>query len=250
MERYDMNKLFALISLSLSIFFITGCSMGRSDFELMQSQKPVKSEKRVAMKDIEYKIMPHDRLAIVIYQYPELTPTEMNQKGILIDAKGYISLPLIHRVKVAGYTQSNAARMLEEKYKKYLTDPSLNIEVMNKRVYVLGEVKNPGVVKLDNEMGTVMQVIAHAGGLRDTAQRDAVYIVSNSGDNIMHIRRVDLTSFASLQQTNIIVKPNDILYVQPNKWKSFRVASNDLTSPFETITKIAAPFVTLKYLAD
>jgi len=224
--------------------------MGRSDFELMQSQKPVKSEKRVAMKDIEYKIMPHDRLAIVIYQYPELTPTEMNQKGILIDAKGYISLPLIHRVKVAGYTQSNAARMLEEKYKKYLTDPSLNIEVMNKRVYVLGEVKNPGVVKLDNEMGTVMQVIAHAGGLTDTAQRDAVYIVSNSGDNIMHIRRVDLTSFASLQQTNIIVKPNDILYVQPNKWKSFRVASNDLTSPFETITKIAAPFVTLKYLAD
>lgn len=244
-----MNRLFTLIGLSIFVLFITGCDMGRSDFELMQSKEHVKSEKRVAMKSIEYKIMPHDRLAIVIYQYPELTPNEMNTKGILIDAKGYISLPLIHRVKIAGYTQSDAARMLEKRYKKYLTDPSLNIEVMNKRVYVLGEVKSPGVVQLDNEVGTVIQVIAHAGGLTDSAQRDKVYIVSSDGDN-MHMRRVDLTSFASLQQTNIIIKPNDILYVQPNKWKSFRVASNDLTSPFTTITKIAAPFVTLKYLSD
>jgi polysaccharide export outer membrane protein len=239
-----------MIGLSIYVFFLVGCGAGRSDYELMQTNRHVDSEKRISVNNIEYKIMPHDRIAIVIYQYPELTPTEMNEKGILVDAKGYISLPLIHKVKIAGYTQSAAARMIENRYKKYLTDPSLNIEVMNKRVYVLGEVKTPGVVQLDNEMGTVLQVIAHAGGLTDSAQRDRVYIVSNDGNNHMHMRRVDLTSFSSLQASNIVVKPNDILYVQPNKWKQFRVASDDFTAPFETITKIAAPFVTLKYLGD
>jgi len=243
-----MYNILKILSLSIYILFLAGCGFGRSDYELLQTNKHVNSEKRISMSSVEYKIMPHDRLAIVIYQYPELTPTEMNEKGILIDANGYISLPLIHKVKISGYTQSAAARMIESRYKKYLTDPSLNIEVMNKRVYVLGEVKTPGVVQLDNEMGTVLQVIAHAGGLTDSAQRDQVFIVSNDNNNHMHMRRVDLTSFSSLQASNIVVKPNDILYVQPNKWKQFRIASDDFTAPFETITKIAAPFVTLKYL--
>ena len=223
--------------------------MGRSDYELMQNNKYVSSEKKISMHSIEYKIMPHDRLSVVIYQYPELTPTDMNGKGILINSDGYISLPLIHRVKVAGYTQSQAARVIEGRYKKYLTDPSLNIEVMNKRVYVLGEVKTPGVVQLDNEMGTVMQVIAHAGGFTDSARRDNVFVVSSDNHNNLKMRKIDLTSFSSLQKTNIMIKPNDVLYVQPSKWKSFKIAADDFTSPFETITKLAAPFVTLKYLA-
>jgi polysaccharide export outer membrane protein len=97
---------------------------------------------------------------------------------------------------------------------------------------------------------TVLQAVASAGGLTDAAQRDTIYIVNQDGHKNLRMRRVDLTSFSSLQASNLTVKPNDIIYVQPNKWKSFRVASNDFTAPFETITKIAAPFVTLKYLSD
>ncbi|MEA3490837.1 MAG: polysaccharide biosynthesis/export family protein [Campylobacterota bacterium] len=245
-----MNKIIKIVGVLILLLVVSGCNSGRSDYELLKSKKQVKSEKKMSMQSIEYKIMPHDRLSVVIYQYPELTPTSMNEKGILIDNEGYISLPLIHKVKIAGYTQSAAARMIEGRYKKYLTDPSLNIEVMNKRVYVLGEVKKPGVVQLDNEVGTVMQVIAHAGGLTNSARRDSLYIVSSDGKNNMTMRRVNLTSFSSIQRTNIVIKPNDVLYVQPNKWKSFKVASDDFTSPFVTITKIAAPFVTLKYLSD
>jgi polysaccharide export outer membrane protein len=121
---------------------------------------------------------------------------------------------------------------------------------MNKRVYILGEVQKPGVVQLENETMSVIQAIASAGGLTDSAQRDEVYIVNHDGKKNMRMRKVDLTSFAALQSTNLIIKPNDIIYIQPNKWKSFRVASDDFTSPFETITKIAAPFVTIKYLSD
>ena len=46
--------------------------------------------------------------------------------------------------------------MLESRYKKYLTDPLLNLEVINKRIYVLGEVKSPGVVQLENEYMTMI----------------------------------------------------------------------------------------------
>jgi len=234
----------------LFIFTFTACNQGRSDYELLQSQNIVKNEKKKKLENIEYKIVTQDRLSIVIYQYPEITPTKMNEKGILVDSQGYISLPLIHRIKIAGYTQSDAARMLEEKYKKYLTDPSLNIEVMNKRAYILGEVKKAGVIRLENETMSVIQAVATAGGLTDSAQRDQVFVITHDGNNTMRMRRIDLTSFTVLQASNLLVKPNDIIYVQPNKWKSFRVASDDFTSPFETIAKVASPFVTLKYLTQ
>ncbi len=228
----------------------SGCNQGRSDYELLQSQNIVKSEEKKTLDKIEYKVVAQDRLSVVIYQYPELTPTKMNEKGILVDSQGYISLPLIHRVKIAGYTQSDAARMLETKYRKYLIDPSLNIEVMNKRAYILGEVKKPGVIRLENETMSVIHAVASAGGLTDAAQRDKVYIITHDGKKNMSMRRIDLTSFNSLQASNLLIKPNDIIYIQPNKWKAFRVASDDFSSPFETVAKIAAPFVTLKYLSE
>lgn len=245
-----MKKLLLGIEAIVLMLLVSACDIGRSDYELMQSQEPVKSEVKLAMEEIEYKIQPNDRLSVIMYLYPELEPTNLNEEGLLVDSRGYISLPLIHKVKVSGHSQSSAARMLEERYKKYLTDPSLNLEVINKRIYVLGEVKTPGVVQLKNEYMNILQAIASAGGLTDEAQRDAVFIVNENGDNNMRMRKVDLTSFSALQASNLMIKPNDIIYVQPSKWKSFRVASDDFTSPFVTITKVAAPFVTLKYLSD
>lgn len=243
------KMLTATVAISLMLL-LSACDSGRSDYELMQSQQPVKTESKRAVEKMEYRIQPNDRLSVIIYQYPELTPTTMNEKGILVDSRGYISLPLIHRVKVAGYSQSGAARMLESRYKKYLTDPALNLEVINKRIYVLGEVNKPGAIQLDNEYTTVLQAVASAGGLTDSAQRDAVFIVSQDGNKNLRMRRVDLTSFSALQASNLTIKPNDIIYIQPNKWKAYRVASDDFTSPFKTIADIASPFVQIKYLTD
>ncbi len=245
-----MRKLLgSIVAVSILLLF-SACETGRSEYEVLQSAQPVKTETKRAVGTVEYLIQPNDRLSVIIYQYPELTPTSMNEKGLLVDSRGYISLPLIHKVKVSGYSQSGAARMLESRYKKYLTDPSLNLEVINKRIYVLGEVKKPGVIQLDNEYMTILQAVASAGGLTDSAQRDTIYILNRDGQKNMKLRKVDLTSFASLQASNLTVKPNDIIYVQPNKWKSYRVASDDFTSPFVTITQVAQPFVQLRWLAD
>jgi len=59
-----------------------------------------------------------------------------------------------------------------------------------------------------------------------------------------------MTSFTSMSMSNIMIKPNDIIYVQPNKWKAFKVASADVTSIFSTLTTIAGPFITYKALTN
>ena len=237
------------LSLLVILLINSGCSENNSSYELLQTKNIITLEDSRELEKMEYIIQPHDRLSIILYRYPKLTPTDMNRNGILVDSKGYISLPLIKRVKVAGFSQPKVAEILEEKYSKYLIEPSLNIEVVNKQVYILGEVKSPGAIVLKNETMSVIEVIASAGGLTDSAQRDSIFIV-NQDNNQLKMRRVNLTSFKALQSANLTVHSNDIIYVQPNKWKSYRVASDDFTAPFETITKLIDPFLNIKYLRD
>ncbi len=244
-----------LLWVSLTIL-LTACT-GKSDYQLLQTTKPVKQQ-NVTSASIEYKILPQDRLKVILYKDPGQISAEAAQKlgedinsdGILVNAEGYIKLPLVGKVKVAGLSQSQASDRIEKLYKRQLTDPSVYVEILNKRLYVLGEVNNQGVVKIDKEKMTLFEAIAFAGGLTDSAIRDSVVIVSNDTKRGMSIRKVDLTNFDTMNYASLMLRPNDIVYVQPNKWKKFKVASENYTSPFSTFTAIAAPFVTLKYLGQ
>jgi polysaccharide export outer membrane protein len=246
-------KLFFLFSLLL---LINGCT-GKSDYQLLQTQRQIPDQKLTAAS-VEYKILPQDRLKIILYRDPGQISAEVAQKlgedinpeGVLVNAAGYVKLPLLGKVKVAGLTQTQAADHIERLYREQLTDPSVYVEIMNKRLYVLGEVNKQGVVKLDKEKMTLFEAIAFSGGLTDSAVRDAVIIISHDPKYGMRMRKVDLTNFDTMNYASLMLRPNDIVYIQPNMWKKFRVASDDYTSAFVTLTKIAAPFVTLKYLSE
>ena len=123
--------------------------------------------------------------------------------------------------------------------------------VLTKRVYVIGEVNKPGPVEVDREKMTLLEAVAYAGDLKDNAIRDNIIIISHDNlNNKMTMRSVDLTKFDSLSIANMMLKPNDIIYVQPDGWKEYRVTADNVTAPFKTISEIASPFVTIKYLSD
>ena len=247
--------------LKLTVFFlivavISGCT-NRSNYELVQTHHAIE-EQKVTAASIEYKILPQDRLKVILYKDPGQISAEngsgklgedINPDGILVNASGYIKLPLIGKVKVAGLTQTQASDKIEALYKKELTNPSVYVEIMNKRIYVLGEVYKQGVIKIDKEKMTLFEAIAFSGGLTDAAVRDSIVIISPK-ENGMRMRKVDLTNFDEMNYASLMLRPNDIVYVKPDKWKKFRVESDNYTSPFKTFTAIASPFVTLKYLSE
>ena len=246
-------RLFIISSL---LMFLAGCT-GKSEYQLLQTSKAIEA-KHVSAASIEYKILPQDRLKIILYKDPGQIGMEQAQKigdninpdGILVNARGYIKLPLIGKIKVSGLTQTQAADKIEKAYRQYLTDPSVYVEIMNKRIIVLGEVHKQGVVKLDKEKMTLFEALGFAGGLTDDAVRNSVIIMSHSPHKGLAIRKVDLTNFDKMNYASLMLRPNDIVYVKPNKWKEFKVNAGNYTSPFATISKIASPFVTLKYLKN
>ncbi len=245
-----------LLFLLLFMLFTNGCT-GKSQYQLLQTAKPIKA-KHVTAASIEYKILPQDRLKVILYKDPGQIGMEQAQKigddinpeGILVNARGYIKLPLIGKIKVSGLTQTQAADKIEKAYRQYLTEPSVYVEIMNKRIIVLGEVHKQGVVKLDKEKMTLFEALGFAGGLTDDAVRNSVIIMSHTPHIGLAIRKVDLTNFDKMNYASLMLRPNDIVYVKPNKWKEFKVNAGNYTSPFATISKIASPFVTLKYLTN
>ena len=241
------------------LFFLTGCS-DKSNYVLLQSEKEYANNELSLNQSYEYIILPQDRLKIAIYRNPELTNEtgnggsqlgqDMQETGVVVDTLGYISLPLINRIKIAGLTQTQASNLITQRYKKYLKIPTVYVEVLNKRVYVIGEVKRPGPVKLDREKITLLEALAFSGDFTDAAVRDNILILSRNSKNKPYIRSVDLTNFDHLSMTNMILRPNDVVYVQPDGWKEYKVASDNFTAPFRTIAEIASPFVQIRYLAD
>ena len=247
-----------LVVLTGILLLLNGCA--GQNYKLAQTEQVNTAEsKKLNDRSIEYRILAQDRLEVALYKDPaqgssSLSSNElgqsMNEKGILVDSKGYIILPLIGKIKVSGLSQSEAAERITGQYKKYLNTPSVYVEVLNKRIYVLGEVKKPGVVNLDKEKMTLFEAIAFSGDLTDSAVRDNIIILSNDIKNGMQMRSVDLTNFDTMRYASLMLRPNDIVYVQPDGWKEFKIASDNFTAPFETVAKIAAPFVTIKYLSD
>jgi len=250
-----MNRLLLLVGV---LFLLNGCT-NKSDYILLQTdENTTKKSSTVSDRSIEYRILPQDRLSVILYKDPSqeavVSTSElgqsMNAKGILVNSQGYITLPLVGKVKVSGLSQSAAADRITSRYKKYLNTPSVYLEVLNKRLFILGEVKKPGVVNIDKEKMTLFEALAFAGDLTDSAVRNNILIMSHNKNNGMQLRSVDLTNFHKINYANMMLRPNDIVYVQPNGWKEFKVASDDVTSIFKTISTIASPFVTIKYLTD
>jgi len=249
-----MSKGKWLIGLFITLLLV-GCSSD-GDYKLLQTEHIVEN-KNITDRSIEYRILPQDRLEVMLYKDPNqesvMSISELGQRlstrGVLVDTAGNIRLPLLGKVKVAGLSQTQAADKLTTLYKRYLNTPSVYLEVLNKRVFILGEVNKPGPVPLDKEKMTLFEALAHVGDLKDSAVRNNIIILSNT-KNGMQMRTVDLTRFDTMNYAKLMLRPNDIVYVQPDDWKEFRVVSDNFTAPFETITKIASPFVTLKYLSD
>jgi polysaccharide export outer membrane protein len=246
--------------LILSIIGFSGCST-KDDYilfnkaELNQSAATQTGEEipEVSNVQFDYKIQPHDRVSVIVYKHPELSTSNINMprdRGILVNAKGDLRMPLIKKLHISGLTQTEAEEALSAAYATYIKSPDVQLEVLNQRAYVVGEVKNPGEIPLENERLTLLQIIAKSGDLTDMANRKSILIFRGGDTSRVHTSVVDLTDVNSLRTANLMIKPNDIVYVMPNGMKAFNTRVNEISPVFRLIGNILQPFVSIKYLSN
>lgn len=128
---------------------------------------------RATAQSTNYIVGAQDILTITVWNEPELSGK------YTVEADGTFSYPLVGRVRAGGIT----LRSLEDDLRKRLSDgylrkPQVSVSVdayRSQRVFVIGEVRNPGAYPLTGDM-RLMEALARAGSTTANAGGEVLII--------------------------------------------------------------------------
>lgn len=179
------------------------------------------AEGAVAKKSVEaaassrgaatYRVKAGDQLEVSIWKEPEM------RRVTLVLPDGSISYPLAGQVQVSGLTPSEIEQLLNERLSQFFKDPFLSVtikETSGNRIYVLGQVRNPGVFPVTQPVD-VMQALSLAGGLGQFADTREILVLRRGPDG--KLRSIPF-KYSSVQKgqdlsSNVILKAGDTVVV-------------------------------------
>ena len=163
--------------------------------------------------------------------------TRLNAR-YLIQSDGCADLPILGHVKLDSLTIHQTDSLLAEKYGKYYQDVFVMSKVSNRKIYLLG-IGSGGtlgtvgggmgggmgmgggggsskttVFELENENVTLIEVLAKVGGVGRYSHANRIKVIRGDLRNPT-IFTVDITKYDSFQKSNLIMQPNDIIYIEP-----------------------------------
>lgn len=152
--------------------------------------------------------------------------------GYQVDEFGDIEFPQLGIIHCEGMTKCELSNFIKSELIKndYLKDPIVTIEFENLNVTVLGEVNNPGSYPMKNDHTTLLEAIGMAGDLSVYGRRDKVAVIREI-DGKRTIVYHDLRSKELFNSPRYYLQQNDIVYVEPNKYKSSQSNVSIWTQP-------------------
>lgn len=162
----------------------------------------------------------------------------------LIDSEGTIDFPVLGALKLGGLSKKAAIGLLKERLSIYVTDPIVNIDIVNYKISVLGEVRSPGTFTIPNERITLLEALGLAGDMNITAKRDNVLVIRDVNGKKTYTR-VDLTKKDIFTASVYYLKQNDVVYVEPNKARVQSSAYNQNTGVLLSASSLLLTLISL-----
>lgn len=168
----------------------------------------------------------------------------------LVDNEGYIKMPIIGRLKVAGLTKSEAENLVTEKIRPYMAEtenPVVTVTMASYSVSVMGEVNRPGSFQVSREKITILEALAQAGDLTIYGVRDRVKLIRKNPDGQKEVHTLNLNDAGIVNSPYYYLQQNDILYVEPNKVKAQNSSVGSMTTLWFSATSILISLTSLMY---
>ena len=171
------------------------------------------SPSQVALRDGNYVLQVGDELLIKAFEHSDLDET------VRIRPDGRISVQLIPDITAADLTPSELSSALDRAYKKFFTEPRISVIVRSfaaERVYVGGEVLQPGVLPISGDV-TILGAVMQAGGFRPTARKDSILLLRNDGQGGKSVQLVNVKRLLSKGGSDMKLQPFDVVYVPQSR---------------------------------
>lgn len=170
-----------------------------------------------------YRLGPGDQIAIT-YPYN----AELNYEGP-VGPDGRLTIPLIGSIRVADQTVTEAEAQIAAALRRASivenARPSLSVRTYGATVYVGGEVRTPGAIKLVGPTDA-MRAIILAGGVLETAKSKQIVVIRQMPDGTPSLRYVDLRAYvkaggvgqdAALRAQDVVFVPRSSI-AEVNLW--------------------------------
>ncbi len=158
----------------------------------------------------EFILGPSDEIEVKVFRHDELN------KKMRIPPDGNITLHLIGDIKAAGVGINQLRNDIREKYLNYLVKPEISVDIVTlngQKIFVLGEVKQPGVYQIDPPT-SMLEAISKAGGFTLDGKSSNVVLI-RGGPKKPVARMVDLKK--SLEKggfgQDVALQTGDVVYV-------------------------------------
>ena len=163
----------------------------------------------------------------------QLTEQGLYFKGYSVDDHGNIRLPILGEMNVLGFTTEEVRLKIEQTllkdYFKKEAGIFVNVKLAGFRYTVNGEVNVTGSKILFQDKVTIMEAIANSGDITITGDRKNVKVIRQfpQGSETFSI---DLTDSDAMKSAAYNLQPNDYIYVQPLKQKSWGTGKTGIES--------------------
>ena len=139
--------------------------------------------------------------------------------GYLVDKNGAVELPFAGNISVAGLTTLQAKDLITTKMAKYVNNPIVRVRFSNFKITLLGEVNKPATYIVPNEKISLFDALGLAGDLTVFGKRENVLLVRDTLNNQKNMIRLNLNSKDIVSTPYFYLQPNDVIYVEPSKYK-------------------------------
>ena len=148
-------------------------------------------------------LRPGDGLKIAVWREKELSGE------YLIDARGFVQIPGLGDIAVAGLTPPEVKeRLSEQLVRRGIVTPEIAVQPVI-RVSVLGEVRNPGLLSV--EPGTnLIHLITLAGGPTERANMKIVRVIRNGRPYEVNLE----SALAGSPAGRVVLFSNDIVFLE------------------------------------
>jgi polysaccharide export outer membrane protein len=215
-----------LIFLS-AVIILSGCSYFRPDIMLKTPRNYVYSPIKDSVSIKETKIGANDLIEFHLFSNDGFKLIDLTSANgsvsifqgstlqYVVENEGTVKLPVLGETMIVGLTIREAETMLEEKYAKYYVKPFVILKVANKRVIVFpGAGSSAKQIALSNNHTTLIELIAIAGGLPEYAKAYKIKVIRGDPKKPL-VYLIDLSKISGIALANMVVQPNDIIYVEP-----------------------------------
>lgn len=172
----------------------------------------------------DYMLTPGDQLQILVMGHADISNnTASRSDAYMVRPDGLFEFPLIGVVDTKGKTISQLERELSERLSEYIIDPKLIINVASlgtTRVFVLGEVKRPGMFEL-SKSHRVLDALGAAGGFTEKAAKKNIFLVREGKEETL--QKLNIHSYLTKGDVsqNLVLQEGDCLYLTSNHKISF-----------------------------